>query len=129
MATKNYPYTHKPTACKWKQGQGVVKNTGGVIKVTPNSAMALRSALNQMVVAVNINTDGDFMQYHNGIYHGTCTTKLDHAVALVGYGDGYYIIRNSMGPRFGEGGYMRIAIKDGEGTCGIQKTPTTSKTN
>lgn len=29
-----------------------------------------------------------------------------HAVALVGYRDGYYIAENSLGPEFGEGGYF-----------------------
>jgi len=48
---------------------------------------------------------------------------LNHAAAAVGYGseDGieYYIIKNSWGEYWGENGYVRIAIQDGTGVCGI----------
>jgi len=48
-----------------------------------------------------------FQQYQSGILDSTeCGTKLDHAVAAVGYGSeggkDYYIVRNSWGPSWGE---------------------------
>jgi len=56
-----------------------------------------------------------------------CGTNLDHAITAVGYGnDGsqkYFIIRNSWGGNWGEGGYINIAMVDGysKGICGIQQ--------
>jgi len=46
-------------------------------------------------------------------------------VLAVGYGieDGqkYITVKNSWGPIWGEGGYFRLAVADGEGTCGINQ--------
>ena len=54
-----------------------------------------------------------------------CGTKLNHAVLAVGYGTTkkgveYYIVKNSYGSKWGEHGFVRIAVKDGKGVCGIQ---------
>jgi len=52
-----------------------------------------------------------FKAYSGGVFRtdeGNCT---DHAIVLVGWDDseGYWILRNSWGTSWGEGGYMRIA--------------------
>lgn len=61
-----------------------------------------------------------------GVFSGPCGTKLDHGVAIVGYGkenDGtqYWIIKNSWGAEWGESGYIRMkrGIVAKEGLCGI----------
>ena len=63
------------------------------------------------------------------------TFNLNHAVVVVGYLlDGtdpaapglpppYWIIRNSWGAQWGEGGYMRMAMQGGDGICGINTLP------
>ena len=72
-----------------------------------------------------------FQQYSSGVFDSTaCGTTLDHAVLVVGYGTDsdtgkeYWIMKNSWGSRWGEEGYMRLAIEEGsgEGVCGIQTT-------
>lgn len=60
--------------------------------------------------------------YHGGILDSTkCGTSLDHGVAAVGYGDNYFIVRNSWGASWGENGYVRISTDDeaNGGICGI----------
>jgi len=53
---------------------------------------------------------------------------MEHAVTIVGYGHDdivnkdYWLIKNSWGPTWGEGGYFRILRemdKTGPGICGL----------
>uniref|UniRef100_A0A3B5AEI2 Cathepsin L1-like n=1 Tax=Stegastes partitus TaxID=144197 RepID=A0A3B5AEI2_9TELE len=76
-------------------------------------------------ITVAIDADhSSFMFYSSGIYdEPNCNpNNLSHAVLLVGYGsdDGqdYWIIKNSWGSSWGEGGYMRL-VRDGRNACGI----------
>jgi len=47
----------------------------------------------------------------------TCTNNNNHAVLVVGYGPGYWLVKNSWGSYFGEDGYFKI--KSGTGHCGF----------
>ncbi|CAI5497600.1 unnamed protein product [Closterium sp. Naga37s-1] len=55
------------------------------------------------------------------------TGLLDHVMLAVGYNydspgswNNYFILKNSWGPQWGEGGYMRIRMENGPfGTCGM----------
>ncbi|CAF0991538.1 unnamed protein product [Didymodactylos carnosus] len=68
--------------------------------------------------------------YHKGIFDPRlCNPKnLDHAVLLVGFGiEGkkpYWIVKNSWGVKWGEGGYFRILR--GKGVCGINTQVTSA---
>merc|ERR1712137_335494 len=50
-------------------------------------------------------------RYSGGVYEGGCTSSscsIDHAVLAVGYDQDYWLIRNSWGASWGEGGYIRL---------------------
>lgn len=97
--------------------------------ITPNSAIALKTALASGPTLVAIDADSDVFQFYSGgvLNSAQCGTSLDHAVAAVGYGvdpvkGEYYIVRNSWGEQWGMGGYVLIAGgKDGPGICGIHQ--------
>lgn len=54
-----------------------------------------------------------FQSYSGGVFQGPGCPTVNHAVVLVGWDDtqgegGVWLLRNSWGPDWGEGGYMRI---------------------
>nr|AAQ22984.1 cathepsin L-like cysteine proteinase precursor [Acanthoscelides obtectus] len=77
---------------------------------------------------ISIALDGNhIMFYRRGIVSKWCGCKnsekdLNHGVLLVGYGDGYWIVKNSWGRIWGEQGYFRLK-KDAGNTCGVATWP------
>uniref|UniRef100_A0AAY4D9R3 Cathepsin 12 n=1 Tax=Denticeps clupeoides TaxID=299321 RepID=A0AAY4D9R3_9TELE len=76
-------------------------------------------------ITVAVDADhSSFLFYSSGIYEEPMCdpNNLSHAVLLVGYGSeggrDYWIIKNSWGTGWGEGGYMRM-VRNGSNTCGI----------
>ena len=96
--------------------------------VTPNSDIAMMSALVKQPVSIAIEADQkEFQLYKSGIFTGSCGTNLDHGVLLVGYGtfedDDYYLVKNSWGTTWGADGYIYLGrgsqYNDGSGQCGL----------
>lgn len=132
-----YPYVASTSifACKYKKSEGVVQ-VKSYVDVTPRSSEAFKAALQHGPISVAIEADQSvFHQYTGGIITSdSCGTSLDHGVLTVGYGvdakvGEYYIVKNSWTTGWGEAGYVRIAIKDGAGICGIQSQPSYPITN
>ena len=93
--------------------------------VTSKSPDQLKAALNKGPVSVAIEADkAVFQQYTGGIISGSdCGTSLDHGVLAVGYGSEngqeYFIVKNSWGSNWGDNGFVKLAIENGAGVCGI----------
>ncbi len=60
----------------------------------------------------SVCADSSFSRYTGGVYAGSGCTSLNHAVVLVGWdnngGQGYWVLRNSWGTRWGAAGYMNV---------------------
>lgn len=132
-----YPYKASTGifACKYDKTKGKVQ-VKTYNDVTPRSADAFKAALQHGPISVAIEADQSvFHQYTGGIITSdSCGTSLDHGVLTVGYGvdktvGEYYIVKNSWTTGWGEAGYVRIAVKDGAGICGIQSQPSYPVTN
>ena len=89
---------------------------------------ALMQAISRQPVAIAIEADQrDFQLYKSGVFTGTCGVNLDHGVLVVGYGSeygsDYYLVKNSWGTTWGEGGYIKLGrgpqYNSGKGQCGI----------
>lgn len=89
----------------------------------------MKKALVQGPISVGVQANKPvFQQYSSGIFNDdSCGHNLDHATLVVGWGiendQEYWIMKNSWATTWGEKGYMRLAIVDGKGNCGIQKQP------
>merc|ERR1712127_470091 len=123
----DYPYKASTGifACKYDKTKGKVQ-VKTYNDVSPKSSDAFKAALQHGPV---------FHQYTGGIITSeSCGTSLDHGVLTVGYGvdktvGEYYIVKNSWTTGWGEAGYVRIAVADGAGICGIQSQPSYPVTN
>ena len=75
-------------------------------------------------VAVSVDSSSNaFQNYAGGIFPASlCSNDIDHAMTIVGYGPGYWILKNSWGTAWGENGYMRL--QRGVNACGISEYAT-----
>ena len=68
-----------------------------------------------------------WQNYKSGVITRNCGTDLNLGVLVVGYNSisnpPYWIIKNAFGQNWGENGYIRLAVVDGEGVCGVQIAP------
>ena len=71
------------------------------------------------VITVGIDSDNNYIDnYLSGTFdESKCGTNIDHAVAIVGYTETDYIIKNSWGTDWGENGFFKL--KRGVNACGI----------
>ncbi|KRX00829.1 hypothetical protein PPERSA_02008 [Pseudocohnilembus persalinus] len=128
----DYPYEQlnnsKTTACKYDESKVYWKNSGAK-QVPANSPDAMKEAVAQGPISIAIDGASIYFQLYNGGVLDTakCGTQLNHAVNIVGYdtteGTPYWIVRNSWGGSWGQGGYAKFAIVEGDGVCGSQMEP------
>lgn len=125
-AEANYPYRGIDGICnKNKVAYHAAKITG--YEDVPANELALLKAVANQPVSVAIDAGGyEFQFYSRGILTGDCGTHLNHGVTVVGYGTGadgtkYWLVKNSWGAEWGEGGYVRIQrdVHTRQGLCGI----------
>jgi len=125
----SYPYKGTDGTCKTSFTTAIP--AGGVTgyKSVEQSTAGLQSALQSGPVSVAIEADqiafqlysGGILESTGGLFH-TCGENLDHGVLAVGYGDGFFKVKNSWGSSWGESGYLKIS-SDGN-TCGIHSDAT-----
>ena len=124
----DYQYTAKDGSCK-TSCTPKAKITG-CMDVPVNNQNALKEAVFKNPVAIAIEADAYiFQSYSSGVVSGTrCGTNLDHGVLIVGYGTDsksglkYWLVKNSWGSSWGDGGYIkieRVESDNDQGVCGI----------
>jgi len=122
----SYPYKGTDGTCKSSFATAIPQ--GGVTgyKSVQQSTAGLQSALATGPVSVAIEADQlSFQLYKGGILKNgllKCGTTLDHGVLAVGYGDGFFKVKNSWGSSWGESGYLKISSEGN--TCGIHSDAT-----
>jgi C1A family cysteine protease len=102
------------------------------VDVTPNNQLHLKVAVSKGPVSIAIEADTSVFQFYSGgvIDNVKCGTNLDHGVLIVGYGNengkDYWLVKNSWGFNWGDGGFVKIGrssdVND-PGICGIAMQP------
>ena len=130
-----YPYfsgtTRSKGACNYDESSATAVTVSDYTTVTPSSVDQMKAAMNQQPLAVAIEADQMcFQTYSTGVFTNTaCGTTLDHAVLAVGYGTDeasgmdYWLVKNSWNTTWGDQGYIKMAIVEGNGICGVQMEP------
>jgi LysM repeat protein len=131
-ATSSYPYWAQDNQnCSYVPADTIAGSVTGWERVPAYSMWALMKAVLAQPVLVYISaTATDFQNYTStppgtpgfNIYSGSCSNEVNHAVVVVGfdYYGGYWIIKNTWLPTWGDHGYMYLAMVDGAGMCGMQ---------
>ncbi len=101
----NCPYPHDYLIDDW----AFIGNDYSV----PPVASIKQAILDYGPVSVAVYVNSAMQAYTGGVFNGCGTGEVNHAVVLVGWDDtqgteGVWIMRNSWGSGWGEGGYMRI---------------------
>ena len=133
-----YPYVSargKKESCKYDASSATAVTVKGFDAVTPDNAAQMKAALQTQPLAVSIEADKMvFQTYKSGVLDSSrCGTKLDHAVLAVGYGtengQDYWLVKNSWNTTWGDQGYIKLAIVEGKGICGVQMEPLAPHSN
>jgi len=116
-----YKYTARNGKCKFEKSEAfqnakVTKYTD-IKKGSEDDLADATATVGPISVAVNANNA--WQLYSGGILRPLfCPgNRLDHGVAVVGYSENYWIIKNSWGKTWGEKGYVRL--HRGANTCGV----------
>ncbi|KAL1309391.1 hypothetical protein AAHE18_17G174000 [Arachis hypogaea] len=121
----DYPFLAHDAACNKNKMKRRVVTIDGYTDVLPSNEKKLLEAVATQPVSVGIcGSARAFQLYSQGIFTGPCSTALDHAVLIVGYGSengvDYWIVKNSWGTSWGMNGYIHMVRNNGsQGICGI----------
>lgn len=110
----SYPYTARDGSCK---SFDVAVTISEYTDVPAKSESGLKSAVTKAPVSVAVDAR-QWQSYSGGVFSGCSSqAQLDHGVLAVGYSSDYWKVKNSWGTRWGEQGFIRLAMDKNE--CGI----------
>lgn len=129
MSEESYPYTATDGTCVENEESSTGVRTTSYVTVPFDDIVQMKEALSHQPLNLSIYASApSFRSYSSGILDDlTCGNQHNHAVLLVGWGIDqgveYWTVKNSWGSDWGENGFIRMAIVEGDGICGTQMWP------
>lgn len=118
----SYPYRGLTGKCQFKK-KSVAARINKIFRIYPGNEMALAHGVSQGPISAVIPFTS-LIHYKSGVYNNpNCGKSPNYAVLIVGYGHckhygDYWILKTSLGSRWGENGYMKLA-RNKHNLCGI----------
>ncbi|XP_075263086.1 digestive cysteine proteinase 1-like [Convolutriloba macropyga] len=128
IAESDYPYTSGngySGYCKYR-GKPIAAHCSGHVplaKGNENNLMIASASVGPISIAIDASHKS-FQNYRSGVYYESrcSSSRLDHAVLLVGYGtyygSPYWLVKNSWGTSWGMKGYIMMA-RNRNNNCGV----------
>jgi hypothetical protein len=113
---QQFPYRSRKVVCGGPHAHPYKIDSWAYIQgpTVPSIQQLKQAIFDRGPVAAGVCVDDQFRAYTGGIFDYNGCGISNHGIALVGWHDdggpdeGYWILRNSWGPDWGEDGYMRI---------------------
>jgi len=121
-----YPYEARNDVCRANRCSRAY-TVRGVYPIAANENAIYNALSSYGPLSIGVDAS-QWSNYGGGVVRGGCGNQMDHAVQLVGYqpsNGGYWVVRNSWGAGWGEGGYIYLAF--GGDVCGMSTYVTAAK--
>ena len=113
---QDYSYTATDGSCHYDSAKGVTKDANFYHVSASDNQIKQAVAARPLSVCVDATP---LQHYSSGVVsHNSCSTRINHAVLMVGYANGAWKVKNSWGASWGEKGYFWL--EQGYNSCGVQ---------
>jgi len=117
ISESSYPYRGNDGRCQ-RSGKQIAARVWNVRSYWNEAGLAAMVSKQPTAICIYGGGGFAFVSYRSGVFNADCGSRNEgHCLGAVGFTSGYWILRNSWGPRWGQAGHMYF--KRGVNLCTI----------